>query len=403
MQSCPEILRFLVVIERVFVYNWDMSAGLSSVVDELVDVDVSGLCDSEIRERFIEARREIDRLERYAAALLVGVHGRGIPSGEGASSTPVWVQFQTGQRVRDARVSLATGKACESLPLVAKSWAQGEISANAAATICQGCRVGHEAVYATMEEGMVGFAADRDFVALDLMIRRYQTLCDELDEKPPEDKNGFFISEVGNRFASRGDHDALGGATIKTAVDAATDKPGEDDTRTPAQRREAALVRICRYFLDHGESPTEDSERPHIAITVPLETLVSGKFETTGDLSLASSQIRELLCSSKLQIIVLGENGTPLDVGATVYRPSRRLRRAVLHRDRGQCRYPGCNRKHGQVHHVIAFPDGSTILVNLVFLCDYHHHILHKPGWTASFDGTTFTVTNPDGRHIGST
>ncbi len=58
---------------------------------------------------------------------------------------------------------------------------------------------------------------------------------------------------------------------------------------------------------------------------------------------------------------------------------------------------------HGEVHHVIAFPGGKTILVNLAFLCDYHHHILHKPGWHATFDGTTFTVTKPDGRRIGST
>jgi hypothetical protein len=136
--------------------------------------------------------------------LLVALHGRGIPSGEGASSTPVWVQFQTGQRVRDARVSLATGRAVESLPLVAKSWAQGEISANAAATIAAGRRDGHEDVYATMEDRLVGYAAERDFVALDAMIRRYRTLCDELDEKPPEEKNGFFISKVGNRWASKG-------------------------------------------------------------------------------------------------------------------------------------------------------------------------------------------------------
>jgi hypothetical protein len=36
-------------------------------------------------------------------------------------------------------------------------------------------------------------------------------------------------------------------------------------------------------------------------------------------------------------------------------------------------------------------------------LCDCHQHILHEPGWHATFDGTTLTVTNPDGRHIGST
>src|SRR5450432_3931448 len=104
-----------------------MSAALTT--DELEALDPSLLCDSEIRETFVEVRRENDRREAVAARLLVALHRRGVPKGEGASSTPMWVQFQTGQRVRDARVSLATGKACDSLPLVAKSCAQGEISA----------------------------------------------------------------------------------------------------------------------------------------------------------------------------------------------------------------------------------------------------------------------------------
>jgi hypothetical protein len=380
-----------------------MSAALTTVVDELVDVDASGLCDGELRARFLDVRHEIDRLEHYAAAMLVAGHRRGVPAGEGASSTPMWVQYETGQRPRDARRSLATGKAVETLLLVAKAWAQGEISANAAATIAQGRRAEHEDIYATMEDEMVAFAAARDFVALDAMIRRYQTRCDELDGKAPEDKNRFGISPVGNRWASTGDHDALGGAIINQAIEAATDPPDPDDPRSTTQRREAAMQRVCRHFLDRGDSPTEDGERPHIAITVPLEALVSGKFETTGELSLASSQISELLCDSKLQIIVTGPDGTPLDVGAAVYRPSRKLRRAVLHRDQGRCRYPGCDRIHGEVHHVIPFPAGPTILTNLVFLCDYHHHVLHEPGWHATFDGTTFTVTNHDCRHIGST
>jgi hypothetical protein len=361
------------------------------------------LCDGEIRVRFIEARREIDRLERYAATMLVAAHRRGVPAGEGASSTPVWVQLQSGQRFRDTRISLHAGKASETLPLVAKAWVQGEISANAAATIGLGRRTGHEDVYATMEDRLVGYAAERDFVALDTMIRRYQTHCDELDQKPPEDKNGLYISQVGHRWAMKGDHDALSGATINKAVEAATDKPDPDDTRTPAQRREAAMARICRYFLDRGESPTEDGERPHIAIVVKLETLLAGDLDTSGDLALNPAQIGRLLCESKISRIVTDAQGNPLDVSPAVYRPSRKLRRAVIHRDQGRCRYPGCDRTHGEVHHVITFPDGTTVIANLVFLCDYHHHVVHKPGWTATFDGTTVTVTNPDDRIIGST
>jgi hypothetical protein len=387
----------------MFVYDSGVSRPLTTVVDELVDVDASSLCDGELRARFIEARREIDRLESYAARMLVGAHGRGVPAGEGASSTPMWVQLQTGQRTRDARISLQTGRACESLALVAKAWTQGEISANAAATICQGRRAGHEDVYATMEDQLVRYAAEHDFAAVDSMIRRYQTRCDELDGKPPEDKNRLFMSKVGNRWVLKGDHDALNGALINQAIEAASEPFDPDDPRTLAQRHEAGLARVSRYFLDAGQSPTEDGERPHIAITVPLESLQTGRFETTGDLSLTASQISELLCQSKLQIIVLGADGHALDVGAAVYRPSRRLRRAVLHRDHGRCRYPGCDRTHGAVHHVITFPGGPTVIANLVFLCDYHHHILHKPGWRATFDGTAFTVTNPYGRHIGRT
>ncbi len=377
-----------------------MLAALTSVVD---DLDPSDMCDSEIRERYIETRRAIDRAEAYAARLLVAIAGRGIPSGDGASSTPAWVQLQTGQRFRDARISLAAGKACETLPLVAKAWAQGEISASAATTIALGRRQNHEAVYATMEDDLVQLAEAADFRGLDARIRYYQLRCDELDDKPPEDTNGVYLSPVADRWALKGDLDGLLGATIKHAVNAATDKPGDDDPRTPAQRRADALGRICRDFLDRGESPTEDGERPHITITATLESLLTGNDETTGDLALTQSQVSRLVCESKLQLIVLDANGTPLDVGAAIYRPSRTLRRAVLHRDGGRCRYPGCDRTHGQVHHVNPFPNGTTVIANLVFLCDFHHHVLHKPGWHATFDGTTLTITNPNHRCIGST
>jgi len=98
-----------------------MFEGLTRTVDGIVDGDVGLLCDSEIRESFIAARREIDRLEAHAATLLAAIDHRTIPLGDGASSTAVWVQWQTGQRVADARVSLQVGLGCERLPLTAKA------------------------------------------------------------------------------------------------------------------------------------------------------------------------------------------------------------------------------------------------------------------------------------------
>ncbi len=370
---------------------------------DLDDVDLSSLCDSELRETFIDVRRGIDRAEAFAARLLVAIAGRGIPAGDGASSAPAWAQLQTGQRFRDARISLKAGDACDTMPLMAKAWTQGEISVSAATTIAIGRRAGHEDVYATMERELVRLAEDRRFGGLDARIHYYQQRCNELDDKPPPEREGLYISQVGDRYAIRGDVDLLLGATIKKGVDAATDKPSLDDLRSPAVRRADALGQICRDTLDRGDLPTEDGERPHITITATLESLLNGTLTTTGSLAVTSSQLSRLLCESKLELMVLDHNGHPLDIGAATYRPSRKLRKAVIFRDGGRCRYPGCDRTHGEVHHVIVFPNGETVIANLVFLCDFHHHVLHKPGWTATFDCITLTITNPDGRCIGTT
>jgi hypothetical protein len=64
-------LGFSLVVERVFVYNWDM---LERTIDEWAALDVSELCDAEIRLAHVELRRMIDRLEAVDARVLAGVH-----------------------------------------------------------------------------------------------------------------------------------------------------------------------------------------------------------------------------------------------------------------------------------------------------------------------------------------
>src|SRR5882724_11980198 len=139
-----------------------MLGTLERAVEEIVAGDVANLCDSEIRERFVATRRTMDRLDAHLAELLTAVHHRKLALGDGAVSSAAWVQGQTGQRIADARLSLAMGLACESLPVTKKAWHQGEISTSLAATICRGRKVGHEAVYADVEESLVEFAAKRD-------------------------------------------------------------------------------------------------------------------------------------------------------------------------------------------------------------------------------------------------
>jgi hypothetical protein len=153
---------------------------LERTIDEWAALDVSELCDSEIRLAHVELRRMIDRLEAVDARVLAGVHQRMIHLGDGSPSAAAWSQAQTGQRLSDARALLRSGLACASLPLTAKAWQQGEISTGAARAICAGPKAGYEDVYATMEADLVDYAASRDFRRLDAMIRHYRSRVDVL-------------------------------------------------------------------------------------------------------------------------------------------------------------------------------------------------------------------------------
>jgi Domain of unknown function (DUF222) len=71
-----------------------------------------------------------------------------------------------------------------------------------------------------------------------------------------------------------GDLDPETGETLLTALSAVLDAEsrsrGQDDVRTPAQRRADALGEICRQWLDRGDRPSVAGERPHVTVTLPL-------------------------------------------------------------------------------------------------------------------------------------
>jgi Domain of unknown function (DUF222) len=306
-------------------------------------------------------RCDIDRREAIAARFLAAVHLRGIPAGDGASSTPPWVQSETGQRWGDARASLDAGLACESMPLMAKAWEQGEISTSAVRTITRGQCTGHEAVYLAMEETLVDFAAARDFRGLDASIRYYQTRAKFLDDKDPRDLNGLHLSRVGNRWALNADLDDYAGTTLNEAVNAAMDKPSDGDTRSADKRRADALTRIGRFFLDHANLPMEGGERPHITIVLGYETALNGSYSEYTNTAFAPADIRQMLCDARISRIIMGPQSIPLDAGHATHTPSKAMRRAIAARDKG-CRFHGCGRPPSwcEAHHVTAWPIGET-------------------------------------------
>jgi hypothetical protein len=63
------------------------------------------------------------------------------------------------------------------------------------------------------------------------------------------------------------------------------------------------------------------------------------------------------------------------------------LRRALEVRDRG-CRFPGCELRFTEAHHVVHWADGGeTSLSNTLLLCRYHHRLMHEEGWCIEWWG----------------
>ena len=104
-------------------------------------------------------------------------------------------------------------------------------------------------------------------------------------------------------------------------------------------------------------------------------------------------------CTATLSWMLHDHDGTLLDVGRRRRRPSAAQRRAARERDHCRCRFPGCESRRIDLHHIQHWINGGrTDLINLISLCPYHHRLVHDRGYliTARPD-STFTFTSPAG------
>ena len=80
-------------------------------------------------------------------------------------------------------------------------------------------------------------------------------------------------------------------------------------------------------------------------------------------------------------------DGTVLDVGRKTRTIPPAIRRALTARDH-RCRFPGCNCRHCDAHHVQHWADGGvTRLDNLLMLCRRHHRAVHEEGFGVELRG----------------
>jgi 5-methylcytosine-specific restriction endonuclease McrA len=107
-------------------------------------------------------------------------------------------------------------------------------------------------------------------------------------------------------------------------------------------------------------------------------------------------------CTAALSWMLHGAGGAVLNLGRRRRRASKAIRKAARERDQGRCRYPGCESRRVDLHHIRHWAHGGpTSLVNLVSLCKRHHMAVHDRGCLiAARPGGTFAFYAPGGTEI---
>jgi hypothetical protein len=117
--------------------------------------------------------------------------------------------------------------------------------------------------------------------------------------------------------------------------------------------------------------------------------------------AIGPSAAQMLACGATWTWMLHDSAGQLLDLGRRRRRPNAALRRAARERDKCRCRFPGCESRRVDLHHIQYWSNGGrTALDNLVSLCKYHHVLIHDRGYLIAACDGTFTFYRPDGAVI---
>ena len=154
---------------------------------------------------------------------------------------------------------------------------------------------------------------------------------------------------------------------------------------TCPQRNADALVDMARRSRQLADDNDESlGSHVDVMVLIDYETLTSGthdegRCELDDTTPLSPTAARRMLCDADIITAITHRHGWKLDLGYSRRAANRKLRKALIARDR-TCTAPGCERPHWmcEIHHIVPWSEGGrTDLDNLTLLCGRHHHLHH--------------------------
>ncbi len=371
---------------------------LRQAIDE-VDIPV----DSDV---LAEAFGLLDRLTAKVSAAAGAFDAAELWDADGSGSLAAWLRTRAALTRREATRHAATARRLEQLPVTRQAWLDGVLSGGQVQAVVANLTDRTAPLYAEHEPALVPLLARLDVPETAAAMRAWAAKAKALlDDRDPVEETGraHLSSTMDGRGRLDADLTREGYQTLRAALRVALDPKREDDHRTPAEKRHDALVVVARSFLDHQGIRSAPRHRPHLNVTIDLDALTDrtgqGRFDDGTPIDAEAA--RRIACDADVHRVITRGRSEILDYGRATRVVAAALFAVLVLRDRG-CRFPGCDRPADRcdAHHVQHWIDGGpTSPRNLVLLCSYHHHVIHRPGWTLTMDADgTLHVTGPDGR-----
>jgi hypothetical protein len=354
--------------------------------------------------------------------------------GWGFRSCADWLSWRTGIAPGAAREKVRVARALGSLPLISAAMARGEMSYSKVRAMTRVASPDNE-------EELLEVARHATASHIERLVRAWRRV-DRIEEADQErerhrsrflrlhaDDDGMYVlrarldPEVGALLekALEWASDALyreeaGGREAEANGDRAEAVLDSQETTTAEQRRADGLGLLAERAMAAagpkgkagsaglGEEPVtgEEETLPHSSradrfqVILHVDAPVLGKESGTGEegssvpghaywadsgVGVPAETSRRLACDAGVVPMTHGRDGQLLDVGRKRRTVPPAIRRALEYRDRG-CRFPGCDCRYTDAHHITHWADGGeTKLDNLVKLCSRHHRAVHEEGF----------------------
>jgi len=139
--------------------------------------------------------------------------------------------------------------------------------------------------------------------------------------------------------------------------------------------------------------------------TVPGDPADPARCHVQDGPAISVSTAQMLTCTAALSWM-RHDRGAVLALGRRRRKPNAAIRRAARERDHCRCRFPGCESRRVDLHHIVHWINGGrTDLENLISLCPWHHKLVHDRGYLIAAPpggGGTFAFYRPDGTRLPS-